>query len=371
MFVDEAEIEVQAGHGGAGAVAFRREKYVPRGGPAGGDGGRGGDVVLVCTTNAHTLSDFRMMRRIRAESGQPGGSKQKTGRDGEDAVVRVPEGTLVTDVETGERVADMTEEGQRVVVARGGDGGQGNMRFKTSTNRAPRRATPGYPGGARRLRLELKLVADVGLVGFPSVGKSTLIAAISNAQPKIAAYPFTTLVPNLGVVRWKGEREFVVADIPGLIEGAHEGQGLGHQFLRHVERCRLLVHVLEVTPQVEGAPGDGREPVRDFEAIRRELERYEPQLLERPQMVALNKVDLPFVAAEEARLRAHIEEDLGLPFFAVSAATGEGLEALVDRMGEAAVLEIVGEERQLEFWEEGGSGIPPRTEDPPSPAEEA
>ena len=263
MFVDEARVVVTAGRGGDGMVAFRREKYVPRGGPAGGDGGKGGDVVFVGTHNANTLADFRNQRHIRAESGRHGGPKNMTGRHGEDAIVYVPVGTIIIDAESGEQIADMEREGQRVMIARGGDGGLGNQHFASSRNRAPRKATSGHAGEDRTLSLELKLVADVGLVGYPSVGKSTLISAISAARPKIAAYPFTTLVPNLGVVTWHDSREFIVADIPGLIDGAHRGEGLGIQFLKHVQRTGLLLHILEVQPPFEDGTSEESEPGRE------------------------------------------------------------------------------------------------------------
>lgn len=334
MFVDEAQIEVFAGRGGDGMVSFRKEKYINRGGPNGGDGGKGGDVVVEATHNANTLSDFRHKRIIKAQAGRPGGTNNSTGADGDDALIIVPVGTIITDADTGEVLADLTRSGQRVVVARGGDGGRGNTRFKSSTNRAPRRATPGFPGEERILSLELKLIADIGLVGFPSVGKSTIISAISSARPKIGAYPFTTLVPNLGVVQWKDMESFVVADIPGLIEGAHEGQGLGTQFLKHVERTNLIVHVLEVTPTIEGQE-DPRDPIGDYRVILDELAKFNSDLVESPQMVVLNKVDLPFAREQEEALRTFFEEEEGLPFLSVSAATGENLEALKDLFGEA------------------------------------
>lgn len=348
MFVDEAEIEVLAGRGGDGIAAFRREKYVARGGPNGGDGGKGGDVILEATHNANTLHDFRHKRRIRAENGKPGGSNNMTGRDGEDVVIQVPVGTLVNDLETGECLADLTESGQTFVVARGGRGGLGNQNFKSSTNRAPRKCTPGKPGEEKKLKLELKLIADVGLIGFPSVGKSTIISVISSAQPKTAAYPFTTLVPNLGVVKWKNSEPFVVADIPGLIEGAHEGQGLGIQFLKHVERTNLLVHVIEVCPKLEGHE-DGRDPIKDFEVICEELRRFNSELAESPQLVVLNKVDLPFVEEAEEELRAYFEGK-GYPFLAISAVTRQGLEELQDHLAEAVSQGEFGMPR--EFWEE-------------------
>lgn len=350
MFVDEANIEIAAGRGGDGIVAFRREKFVPRGGPSGGDGGRGGDVVFVATHNVHTLSDFRYQREIKAENGEPGGNKNKTGRNGNDVTVYLPVGTIVRDLATNEVIADFEEPGQRLVIARGGSGGLGNQNFATPTNRAPRRATPGKPGESFRLHLELKLIADIGLIGFPSVGKSTLIAAISSARPKIADYPFTTLVPNLGVVRWKNFPEFVVADIPGLIEGAHEGLGLGVQFLKHVERTNLLVHVLEVTPWLEGDENP-RNPISDFEIIQRELGRYNEALLEQPQLVVLNKVDLPYVREQEEALRAHFEGELGMEFLAISAATGENIDVFKDLLGRAMAEGQFGKVDKREPWE--------------------
>ncbi len=333
MFADEATIEVAAGKGGDGMVAFRREKYEARGGPNGGDGGDGGDVIVEATHNASTLHDYRHQKRVVAENGEPGGPKGKTGKAGEDKTIKVPVGTVITDADTGEELADLTEPGERIVVAEGGEGGLGNARFKSSTNRAPRRSTPGKPGDERTLELELKLIADVGLVGYPSVGKSTIISAISSAKPKTGAYHFTTITPNLGVVQWKDIEAFVVADIPGLIEGAHEGQGLGIQFLRHVERTELLVHVLEVTPTVEGQDV-ARDPIRDFEVLCDELEKFNPELLERPQLVVLNKIDLPYAREALDEIRAHFEDEKGLPFLAISAATGENLDEFKDLLGQ-------------------------------------
>ncbi len=334
MFVDEATVEVKAGKGGDGVVAFRREKYVPRGGPAGGDGGRGGDVVFRATNNCNTLADFRHVRYIKAKNGLHGGPKNMTGKDGESAIHDVPVGTIIKDVDTGEVLGDLVKEGQEVVVATGGDGGFGNSRYATATNRTPKKCTPGWPGEEKKIHLELKLIADIALVGYPSVGKSTLIAALSNARPKIAAYPFTTLVPNLGVVRWKMTKEFVIADIPGLIEGAHEGHGLGIQFLKHIERTNLIVHIVEVTQQLEGHE-DERDPIEDFHRICKELENFNPELAERPQLVVLNKCDLPFVREKEEALRAYFEDELGYPFLAISAAGHINLDALTDAMGRA------------------------------------
>lgn len=334
MFVDEATVEVVAGRGGDGMVAFRREKYEPRGGPNGGDGGCGGDVVVEATHNASTLHEYRHQKRIKAEAGKPGGPKKMTGKNGDDAFIFVPVGTVVRDAESGELLADLTESGQQVIVARGGDGGMGNARFKSSTNRAPRKSTPGQPGEELTLELELKLIADVGLVGYPSVGKSTLIASISSAKPKVGAYHFTTITPNLGVVKWKNAEPFVVADIPGLIEGAHRGQGLGIQFLRHVERTNLLVHVLEVLPTLDDQD-DPRDPIDDFDVIRGELEKFNPQLLDNPQLVVLNKIDLPHVRQELERIQHYFEEEKKLPFLAVSAATGENLDEFKDLLSQA------------------------------------
>lgn len=348
MFVDEATVEVSAGDGGDGAVAFRREKYVPRGGPAGGDGGKGGDVIFVASHNANTLADFRHVRHLRAQKGAQGGGNNMSGKSGEDVVVELPVGTLITDLATGEIVADLIEAGQRVVVAKGGDGGQGNARFATARNRTPRKATPGWPGEEKKLQLELKLIADVALVGYPSVGKSTIIAALSNARPKIAAYPFTTLVPNLGVVRWADYKEFVIADVPGLIEGASEGHGLGIQFLKHVERTNLIAHVIEVVPQLEGQETE-RDPIQDFHRICKELASFNPEILERPQIVILNKADLPFVSDEIERLRAYFEEEEKLPFIAISAAAHQNLAELQLMLGTA--LENAGFGKQKEFWE--------------------
>ncbi len=332
-FVDEVRIHVKAGDGGDGAIAWRREKFVPRGGPAGGDGGDGGDVVLVVDPQLATLLDFRYVREHRARSGEQGRGSDQNGHAGGELVLRVPPGTLVRDGGTGEVLADLAEPGQRVVAAQGGKGGLGNMNFATSTNQAPRYAEPGTTGEERDLVLELKLLADVGIVGYPNAGKSTLISRISRARPRIADYPFTTLVPNLGVVGWRGERSFVVADIPGLIEGAHAGAGLGHQFLRHVERCRALVHLVDGAPQ-----GEGRSPRADFDAINRELAMYSPALAEKPQIVAVNKIDLPEARKGAAALQRALARRKRAPVavLPVSAVTGEGLDALLDAV--AAVL---------------------------------
>jgi len=325
-FVDEVRIHVKAGDGGNGAVAWRREKFIPRGGPAGGDGGDGGDVVLVVDPQLSTLLDFRYVREHRARNGEHGQGSDMNGRNGPPLELRVPPGTVVKDAESGETIVDLGTPGERHVVAKGGRGGLGNMNFATSTNQAPRFAEDGTPGEEKELVLELKLLADVGIVGYPNAGKSTLISRISRARPKIADYPFTTLVPNLGVVPWRGERSFVVADIPGLIEGAHEGAGLGHQFLRHVERCRVLVHL------VDGAPTDPeRSPRADREAIDRELALYSPELAKKPQILAVTKVDLPEARAggeKLARLLGRRKKPVEVHL--VSAVTGEGLDTLLD-----------------------------------------
>ncbi len=334
-FVDEVSIRVKAGDGGNGAVAWRREKFIPRGGPAGGDGGNGGDVVLVVDPQLSTLLDYRYVREHHARSGGHGMGSDMNGHDGEDLVLRVPPGTMVKDGATGEVLADLGEPGQRFIAAKGGRGGLGNMNFATSTNQAPRFAEDGTPGAERELVLELKLLADVGIVGYPNAGKSTLISRISRARPKIADYPFTTLVPNLGVVSWRGERSFVVADIPGLIAGAHEGAGLGHQFLRHIERCRVLVHL------VEGAnPEPGRAPKTDLDAIDRELALHSRELAKKPQIIAVTKVDVPEARAagqKLARLLARRKRTVKVHL--VSAVTGEGIADLLDAVARVLFAE--------------------------------
>jgi GTP-binding protein len=325
QFIDEATIQVRAGHGGDGAATFRREPFVPRGGPSGGDGGAGGSVILVADEQISTLLDLRYQQRYAAEHGERGQGRDKYGRAGADTIVRVPVGTLVKDEATGETLCDLTAPGQRFVAAQGGHGGRGNIHFATSTNQAPSQAEPGGTGEQRSLKLELKLLADVGLLGYPNVGKSTFIAAVSRARPKIANYPFTTLTPNLGVVGLSGGRSFVLADIPGLIEGASEGHGLGHRFLRHVERTRVLVHLVELTGE------EGREPLRDFDVINRELERYDPELARRPQIVALSKMDITETAAAYPKLKSEFAAR-GVTLNAVSAATNEGMKALLEEV---------------------------------------
>nr|WP_199041907.1 GTPase ObgE [Dyella sp. ASV24] len=285
-FVDEAIIKVQAGDGGNGCISFRREKFIPFGGPDGGDGGSGGSVWLVADEGLNTLIDFRHQRSFKAERGQNGMGSQMYGKGGEDTYIRVPVGTVVINVDTDETIGDLTQHGQRLLVAQGGKGGLGNIHFKSSVNRAPRKSTPGTPGDVRELKLELKLLADVGLLGFPNAGKSTFIRAVSAATPRVADYPFTTLHPNLGVVSLGTDQSFVIADIPGLIEGAADGAGLGIQFLRHVSRTRLLLHVVDI------APIDGSDPVEQVQAIEQELEKFDPELLERPRWLVMNKADV-------------------------------------------------------------------------------
>jgi GTP-binding protein len=324
MFFDEAKIHVKAGDGGNGAVAFRREKYVPRGGPAGGNGGNGGDVILEVNRQLNTLVHFQNKAHFKAGRGAHGKGKNQTGARGEDAIIVVPPGTVVRDAATDDLLGDLTESGQRVIVARGGQGGRGNASFATSTRQAPRLAERGAPGEERWLRLELKLLADVGLIGMPNAGKSTLLAAVSAARPKIADYPFTTLQPNLGVVTVNDEYEFVLADLPGLIEGAHAGAGLGHQFLRHIERTRLFVHLLD------GADDD---PLGHFDQINEELRLFKPALAERSQIVVLNKMDLPDARNHWPDVKAAMRTR-GLSAYAISAATGEGVRELMAQVGQ-------------------------------------
>src|SRR5215216_3727579 len=320
MFVDEVDIHVAAGHGGRGAMSFRREKFVPRGGPNGGDGGPGGNVYLVAHANLNTLLNYRFQKIFEAGRGAHGEGSNRTGKNGEDIELQVPAGTSVYEkTPDGDYVlvADLTDDGQRMLIAKGGLGGHGNASFATSTNRAPRKTQPGLPGEEKDLRLQLKLLADVGLVGFPNAGKSTMISRISAARPKIADYPFTTLAPNLGVVGLSGERSFVVADVPGLIEGAHSGHGLGHRFLSHLERTKVLVHLVDVSSS------SGREPVEDYQVIRRELELFPgrdatgERLAEKPVLVAANKIDALDEPERLERLRAHLQAQ-GVPLYPVS-----------------------------------------------------
>jgi len=324
-FIDEANIEVIAGDGGNGAVSFRREKYVPRGGPDGGDGGRGGSIWAIADRNINTLIDYRYARIHRAKPGERGRGADQYGRGSEDIVLRMPVGTLITDAETGERVADLATHGQKALLAQGGKGGLGNLHFKSSTNRAPRQSTPGEEGVQRMLHLELKVLADVGLLGLPNAGKSTLIRAVSAARPKVADYPFTTLAPNLGVVRVDENRSFVVADIPGLIDGAADGAGLGHQFLRHLQRTQLLLHVVDIAP-LEGAS----DAVADARAIVKELKRYDQALFDKARWLVLNKLDLVEPGERAQRIAAFIDAYRWTgPVFAIAAINGDGCRELV------------------------------------------
>jgi GTPase len=330
QFLDQAKVLVKAGDGGNGCMAFRREKFVPRGGPSGGDGGRGGDITLVAAAHHNTLLQFSFNPEHKAERGRHGLGSNRSGADGASIDVPVPVGTVVYDEATGEKLFDFTEVGQRFVVARGGKGGRGNQHFATPTHQAPTEHEPGRPGEERRLRLELKLLADVGLVGFPNAGKSTLISRISAARPKIADYPFTTLEPNLGVVQLPDWKSFVVADIPGLIEGAHEGHGLGIQFLRHIERTRLLVHLVDVSE------ASGRDPVQDFEIVMQELASFSDELAAKPMIVAATKMDSAQDPERVSSLRK-VAEERGLEFFEISSATGQGIEVLKYAMAERVV----------------------------------
>ena len=328
MFVDEVEIHVRAGDGGRGCVSFRREKYVPRGGPNGGDGGRGGSVIVEADEGLGTLLDFRYRRHYTAQRGGHGEGSDRHGASGDDLVLRVPVGTTIHEPHAGVLLGDLTANGERLEVARGGRGGRGNARFATSTNRAPRRADPGEAGEERTLRLELRLLADVGVVGFPNAGKSTLVSRLSAARPKIADYPFTTLVPTLGLVRLDEGRSFVIADVPGLIPGAAEGKGLGLRFLRHLERTRLLIHLLDLDPAT------GRDPVEDWKTIQAELRAYSPELAARPQVIAANKIDLEGAAPRLKRVVA-MGRRRRLPVFPLAARTGQGLAELRAALGAA------------------------------------
>lgn len=322
MFVDSARIFVKAGDGGNGAVSFHREKYIAAGGPDGGDGGKGGDVIFVVDEGMRTLADFRYKRHYKAEPGQDGGSSNRTGRNGKDLIIKVPPGTLIKDEETGRVLADLTAPGQKAIVAKGGKGGKGNQHFATATRQAPNFAKSGDFGEERWVLLELKLLADVGLIGYPNVGKSTILSTVSSARPKIANYHFTTIEPNLGVVSLGEGNSFVIADIPGLIEGAHKGIGLGHEFLKHVERTKVLIHVVDVSGV------EGRDPLKDFEVINEELREYNPELAERPQVIAANKIDIP-QSEENLEKFTRAMEDKGFKVFPVSAATNKGLKELM------------------------------------------
>lgn len=326
MFVDYVKVYVKGGDGGNGMVAYRREKYVPKGGPAGGDGGNGADVVFEVDEGLRTLMDFRYQRHFKASRGEHGMSKGMHGKNAQPMIVKVPPGTVVRDEETGEKIADLTMNGQRAVIAKGGRGGRGNVRFATPTNPAPEIAENGEPGQERNVVLELKVLADVGLVGFPSVGKSTLLSVVSSAKPKIAEYHFTTIVPNLGVVETEDGRSFVMADLPGLIEGAHEGVGLGHQFLRHIERTRVIVHVIDMSAM------EGRDPYEDYVTINDELKQYNLRLTERPQIIVANKMDIPDAEDNLQQFKNKLQDDT--PVFAISAVTRQGLRDLLFKIAD-------------------------------------
>jgi GTP-binding protein len=318
-FFDEARIEVIAGDGGNGAVSFRREKYIPMGGPDGGDGGRGGSIWAIADENLNTLIDFRYTRIFRARKGEQGHGSDRYGKSGEDMTLHMPVGTVISDLQTGEILADLDSHGKRVLLAKGGSGGLGNLHFKSSTNRAPRQSTPGQPGEQRELQLELKVLADVGLLGLPNAGKSTFIRAVSSAKPKVADYPFTTLHPNLGVVRVDHGRSFVIADIPGLIEGAAEGAGLGHRFLKHLQRTGLLLHLVDIAPFDPAA-----DPARDAQAIVEELRRYDPALYEKPRWLLINKIDLVPEEERSARIQQLVDRYRPERYFVISGISGEG-----------------------------------------------
>lgn len=356
MFADSAKIFIKSGKGGDGHVSFRRELYVPAGGPDGGDGGRGGDIIFEVDPGLNTLTDFRHTRKYAARDGEPGGKKRCHGANADDLVIKVPEGTVIKDFETGKVIADMSGEHRREVILRGGKGGLGNMNFATPTMQAPKYAQPGQPGHELWVLLELKVIADVGLVGFPNVGKSTLLSRVSNARPKIANYHFTTLNPHLGVVDLDGSAGFIMADIPGLIEGASQGVGLGHAFLRHIERCRVLVHV------VDAAGTEGRDPIADIRAINKELEEYNPALLERPMVIAANKIDAIYDDGEDplARLREEFEPE-GIRVFPISAVSGKGIKELlyaVYQLLQTVDLEPVVFEKEFEIEYAGDRNLP-------------
>lgn len=338
-FVDEAKIEVMAGKGGNGVASFRREKFIPKGGPDGGDGGRGGSIYAIADRNLNTLIDYRYTRKFQAKNGENGRGSDCYGRGAPDIELRVPVGTVITDINTGETIADLDKNGEKALLARGGKGGLGNLHFKSSTNRAPRQCTPGEPGEERALKLELRVLADVGLLGLPNAGKSTLISAVSNAKPRIADYPFTTLHPHLGVVRAGPESSFVIADIPGLIEGASEGAGLGHLFLRHLSRTSLLLHVIDVAPMHAE-----EDPIAAAKAIVEELRKFDPALADKPRWVVLNKMDL-VPEEERAEVIEKYRKEFGAdtPLFAISAATREGTDKLVN----AIAADIHEQRRQL------------------------
>lgn len=363
-FVDEATIDVAAGKGGDGCISFRREKFIPFGGPNGGDGGRGGHVWVVADPNLNTLIDYRYARRHEARNGEQGRGSDQFGAAGEDITLRMPVGTIIRNAETDELIKELLEPGEKFLLAKGGDGGFGNLHYKTSTNRAPRKKTPGWPGQQFKLKLELRVLADVGLLGMPNAGKSTLIAAISNARPKIADYPFTTLHPNLGVVRVAPEKSFVVADIPGLIEGAAEGAGLGHLFLRHLQRTRLLLHIVDL------APFDPEvDPVGQAKAIVEELKKYDPGLYEKPRWLVLNKLDMMPAEERAARVRDFVKRFKWKgPVFEISALTREGCEPLIQRIYEhVAQFQVHHVEPDVRFEREAGEGADAAVPAPAAP----
>ena len=339
MFADRARIYVRSGKGGDGHVSFRREKYVPNGGPDGGDGGHGGDVIFVVDEGLNTLVDFRHIRKYKAEDGQEGGKKNCRGKDGQDIIIKVPEGTVIKEAESGKVITDMSGENKRVLLLKGGKGGNGNQHYATSTMQAPKYAQPGQPAQELELLLELKVIADVGLVGFPNVGKSTFLSRVTNARPKIANYHFTTLNPNLGVVDLDGTKGFVIADIPGLIEGASQGVGLGHEFLRHIERTKVIIHI------VDAAGTEGRDPIGDIYAINKELEAYNPDIAKRPQVIAANKIDAMYTAPGAISAVEAIKAEFGpkgIPVYPISAVSGEGIKELLYHVSE--MLESIGGE---------------------------
>ncbi len=351
-FIDEAKIDVTAGNGGNGAVSFRREKFIPKGGPNGGDGGRGGSIWAVADRNINTLVEYRFTRSFKARNGEGGHGSDRYGRGADDVILRVPVGTVIQDADTGAQLADLARDGQKALVAKGGKGGLGNLHFKSSTNRAPRQSTPGEPGEERRLHMELKVLADVGLLGMPNAGKSTFIRAISAAKPKVADYPFTTLHPNLGVVRVDQDRSFVVADIPGLIEGAAEGAGLGHQFLRHLARTRLLLHMVDLAPFDPLA-----DPVREARAIVEELRKYDEALYRKPRWLVLNKTDLIDAGERDGRIADFVAAyGWNGPVFAISAISGEGCMSLV-----FAIMDHLEQTRRTEPIEPDEPEVPEET----------
>ncbi|MDE7351702.1 MAG: GTPase ObgE [Acetatifactor sp.] len=360
MFADRAKIYVKSGKGGDGHVSFRREKYVPAGGPDGGDGGRGGDVIFQVDEGLNTLIDFRHIHRYKAEDGEPGGKKNCRGKDGKDIVIKVPPGTVIREAESGQIISDMSGENRRIVLLKGGRGGNGNQHYATSTMQAPKYAQPGQPARELELLLELKVIADVGLVGFPNVGKSTFLSRVTNARPKIANYHFTTLNPNLGVVDLDGDSGFVIADIPGLIEGASEGIGLGHEFLRHIERTKVIIHL------VDAAGVEGRDPIEDIYAINRELEAYNPDIAKRPQVIAANKMDVLPPGSDRDHVIQLIRDEFepsGISVYPISAVSGEGVRELLYKV--RGMLDELGQETvvfEQEYFPE--QAVPGSSNDP-------